>query len=96
MKVDHELKTQSGFFWAHVHKEKSFELRSCKDREFGVDQILRLNEVVCILGEEEPRYTGSSVLVKVKFILSDYPGLEPGYCILSTELIAKSLQINEL
>jgi hypothetical protein len=73
----HKLKTWPEYFaplWEH---RKCFELRA-DDRAFDVGDDLQLREWSRAIGD----YTGRYVEVRVTFILRDFPGLQPGYCIL--------------
>lgn len=80
------LKSWTHFFQAIKRGEKTHDLRSKKDREFHVGQILTLEEYDNVLGE----YTGDAVDVEVTYITDDVVPcafssavLDKGYCILS-------------
>ena len=78
-----DLKIYPVFFAKHLDGSKHYELRSTNDRTFHVGQILRLREYDPII----PGYTGRSLLVYVTYVLAEYPGIAPGYALLSTERI---------
>lgn len=76
----HYIKCETEYFNDVVDGYKSFELRK-NDRDYkpGDDIVLReydkeLNEI-----------TGRECRVSIIYMLEDYPGIEPGYCILGIE-----------
>lgn len=77
MKI-HELKVWPDYFFAVYAGTKRFELRR-DDRGFAVMDILALRE----WDPETQKYTGRICNKQVGYILRDFPGLEPGYCIMS-------------
>lgn len=79
----HELKILPEYFQAHIDGKKDFELRFCGDRDFQVNQIVKLVEVK---GSERVP-TGRYLKVRITFILEDFPGLERDYCILGTKFL---------
>lgn len=83
MKI-HELKTTGNHFSQIANGEKSFELRE-NDRDFQKGDYLILK----YYNQISETYNGESLLVRVKSILKDYPGIEKGYCIMS---ISKPLE----
>lgn len=79
--VVHELKCSMLYFaqvTAPMAHRKTFELR-LDDRPYARGDILHLYETHPVGGEQTGRNTG----VQVTSILRDYPGIEPGYCIMS-------------
>lgn len=62
------------FFRAVRSREKNFECRIDKD-DIQVGDLL-------ILEEWDGVYTGESCRRYVKYVLRDFPGLTPGYCII--------------
>jgi hypothetical protein len=82
MSKQHELKTWPEYFEAIVNGDKTFELRK-DDRGFKVGDVLRLRE----WNPEKKFYSGRYVLVRVKYILKDFGGLQDGYVIMETEFI---------
>ncbi|UNM95903.1 DUF3850 domain-containing protein [Ignatzschineria rhizosphaerae] len=72
----HELKIAPHFLNEIAIGNKNFEIRF-NDRDFQSGDTLILK------GFENDRYTGNEVTRSVDFILSNYPGLEKGYVILS-------------
>ena len=73
--MKHRLKTVQPYFDEVKSGKKLFELRK-NDRNFKVKDILILCEWT---GKD---YTGEEIYTSIKYILSDFEGLEPGYCIL--------------
>ena len=79
----HELKILPEYFEAVASGAKTFELRK-DDREprFCSLDILRLREwAPCGIGAFKD-YTGREVNRLVTYVLRDFTGLQPGYCIL--------------
>ncbi|MEG2856282.1 DUF3850 domain-containing protein [Bacteroides sp.] len=74
----YELKIDPQFFEGVINKSKAFELRK-DDCPYSVGDTLHLLEY----NAETGKYTGRSCLSKVDYILRDYPGLLPGYCVMS-------------
>lgn len=74
----HELKELPQFFELVLLGIKNFELRK-DDRGFQKNDILRLQEW------DGNEYTGRETVRRVTDKLSNFNGLEPGYCILSME-----------
>ena len=73
----HELKVWPEYFVAIWDGQKAFDLRK-DDRGFQVRDRLRLREYVV----KEDQYTGREIMAGVSFILSNFPGLMPGYVVL--------------
>ena len=73
----HELKTIPPYFIQVLNGKKTFELRY-NDRNFKVHDVLYLKEYY----PESDTYSGNNVLVRVLYVLKEFKGLEPGYCIL--------------
>lgn len=73
----HELKTWPEYFKPLWDNEKCFELRT-DDRGFAVGDEVALREWSLAIGD----YTGRRVQFRVTYILRDFPGLTPGYCII--------------
>lgn len=74
----HELKTWPQYFEGVYQGRKGFEFRK-NDRDYKVGDTLVLQEWF----PKEEWYSGREVKVSVTYILQDFPGIEPGYCILS-------------
>lgn len=78
--IEHELKTWPDFFVAIWNNEKHFELRK-DDRGFQAGDTLLLREWSKAAG-----YTGRAVRAGVPYLLGgQWPGLEPGYVVMSIE-----------
>lgn len=84
-----KLKSWTHFFQAIKRGDKTHDLRSKKDREFHIGQILTLQEYDPWTGE----YTGDEVDVQVTYVTDDVTPcafssavLDKGYCILSIRL----------
>jgi hypothetical protein len=76
----HDLKCWPEFFDAVRRNDKRFELRR-NDRDFGAGDLLMLHEW-------EPgteKYTGRVAARWVHYILKDWSGLEPGFCVMSID-----------
>lgn len=74
----HDLKTWPEFFDKIMDGTKKFELRK-NDRDFNVDDVLRLMEY----DPDTHEYTGREHLVKVTYILKSGFSLPEGVCIMS-------------
>jgi len=74
----HELKCWPEFFSLIVDGTKTFDLRK-NDRGYEVGDLLVLREYDPI----RQRYTELHHTVSVDYILREFAGLMPGYCILS-------------
>lgn len=59
---------------------KSFEIRK-NDRGYQVGDDIVLREY----DKELAELTGREIRVSIIYFLADYPGIEPGYCILGIE-----------
>lgn len=73
----HDVKALPQFFQAARRGEKTFELRK-DDRGYITGDTLWLHEWT-----PENGYTGEKHVVVIGYILRDFPGLAPGYAILS-------------
>lgn len=78
----HKLKTVQPFFNEVKEGKKKFELRK-NDRDFKAGDLLILEEYDPE-DKDEPNkgYSGKLFAVRVDYILENYPGIEPGYCIM--------------
>jgi len=74
----HELKTDHIYFADVLTNKKPFELRR-KDKDFKVNDILRLHEQI----DGQP--TGRTTDRLVTYILENYTGLVDGFCILGIQ-----------
>ena len=76
----HDLKCWPEYFEALRNGSKDFDLRK-DDRGFAVGDWLRFYEWA-----PETGYTGELHLERIAYILRDFEGLVPGYCILGLGL----------
>lgn len=84
----HNLKILPMYFEAQIAGIKNFEFRR-NDRKFEVADEIKLNEVD---PRQDHKPTGRACIVRITYILhsdhgNEFEGLEPGYCVLGTELI---------
>lgn len=79
----HKVKTSSQFFPAAKSGIKPFELR-INDRDYRVGDMLEQEEY------KDGERTGEKIYQEIIYVLEDYKGLEPGYCILGTKLIERN------
>jgi len=73
----HHLKTTQPHFEDIWDGIKKFELRR-NDRKFKVNDILVLRE----WDENKNVYIGHRIKARIIYILDDFIGLQPGYCII--------------
>ena len=83
----HHIKLGASFFGEVERGEKTFELRK-NDRDYKKGDILEMMEF------KDGKNTGRMVRVLVTYILTEFAGLEEGYCIMATRLV-KGEQDNE-
>lgn len=76
----HHIKLGASFFGEVERGEKTFELRK-NDRNYKKGDILEMMEF------KDGRNTGRTVRVLVTYILTEFMGLEDGFCIMGTELM---------
>jgi ParB family transcriptional regulator, chromosome partitioning protein len=81
--TDHVIKCWPEYFKPIAKGEKTFDLRK-DDRSYAVGDIVLLCEFRPTTGE----YTGPTIRVKIGYILREFAGLMPGYCILGIERIS--------
>lgn len=76
----HYIKCETEFFNDVVEGLKPFEVRK-NDRDYkpGDDIVLREYD------KELAELTGREFRVNIIYFLADYPGIEPGYCILGID-----------
>lgn len=75
----HELKIHPDHFSAITFGFKAYEIRY-NDRDYQLGDILFLREF--IKGPQTETYTGNTMLVRVKHVLTGFEGLEPGFIIM--------------
>lgn len=76
----HCIKCEKEFFNDVAEGNKSFEIRkNGRDYQPGDDIVLREYD------KELAELTGREIRVSIIYFLADYPGIEPGYCILGIE-----------
>lgn len=88
MKI-HYLKTEPFYFSASSRAGgKNFEIRK-NDRDYEEGDILTLQEYDDDRGYEP--YTGRQIGVLVCYMMKhkDFPGIQPGYCVMGVERIDK-------
>jgi ParB family chromosome partitioning protein len=73
----HHLKSWPEFFKAIANGDKTFDLRR-DDRNYAVDDHVTFEEFRPGVGE----YTGVTATRRIAYVLRDFEGLMPGYCIL--------------
>ena len=73
----HQLKCWPEYFTAIAHDLKTFDLRK-DDRGYAAGDIIEFEEFRPGVGE----YTGRTATRRVVYVLKDFDGLMPGYCIL--------------
>jgi hypothetical protein len=76
--MTHELKTWPEYFEEIWNGKKKFELRE-NDRDFKTGDIILLREYC----QKTNTYWGRMIRCVVQYVLSDFPGIEKGYAILS-------------
>lgn len=76
----HHIKLGASFFGEVERGEKTFELRK-NDRDYKKGDILEMMEF------KDGKNTGRMVRVLVTYILTEFAGLEEGYCIMATCLL---------
>jgi hypothetical protein len=72
-----ELKTLAPYFYAVRDGSKTFELRK-NDRGFKVGDNIKLVEYDPV----NDLYSGEEIRITVTYILENYGGIQPGWCIL--------------
>lgn len=89
--TNHELKTWPEYFEALRVGDKNFELRK-NDRGFKVGDTVTLREwdpwkdsgpEFKKQGTNDQRYTGRTAVRGVTYVLENFEGIAPGFCILS-------------
>lgn len=73
----HHVKSWPEYFTAIAHDLKTFDLRK-DDRGYAAGDIIEFEEFRPGVGE----YTGRTATRRVVYVLKDFDGLMPGYCIL--------------
>ena len=76
----HHIKLGASFFGEVERGERTFELRK-NDRDYKKGDILEMMEF------KDGKNTGRTVRVLVTYILTEFAGLEEGYCIMATCLL---------
>jgi hypothetical protein len=74
--MTHDLKTVQPYFERAKSGEKPFEFRK-NDRDFQTGDFVYLREY----DPKENIYSGDVVCGTITYVLREYPGLEPGYCV---------------
>jgi hypothetical protein len=82
----HELKTWPEFFDAIIKGTKTFEARK-NDRNFKVGDVLTFREYIPDKLPGEPGvYTGRVTVRVVTYVMKDFPGVIPGYCVMGIDV----------
>ena len=100
MATRHNLKTEPGYFASVKTGKKNFECRK-DDRNYKVGDELLLQEwktvankrEICPITEEKEAipnpasgdYTGNILHRRITYVLRNFEGLQPGFCILGLE-----------
>lgn len=74
-KIEHDVKTASNFFEDSKSGKKPFELRK-NDRGYKVGDFLKMRKY------KDGEYTGETIRKEITYVLEEFEGLKPGYCIL--------------
>ena len=87
----HKLKTDQSVFQAVWDREKTYEIRWFKDRDFNVGDRIELLETL-YTGEQmkagKPlEFTGRWIIVTITHVLKEMYGLKDWWCILSFRLV---------
>lgn len=83
----HSLKCDTQYWQAIAAGKKNYECR-LNDREYSVNDILKLNETVRGAGCECIGYTGRVMYRKVTHVLDEFEGLKEGYVILTITTVS--------
>ncbi len=78
-RIVHDLKVAPEFYYKLVNGSKRFEIRK-HDRDFQVNDLLRLNEF------KDGNFTENHLILAVTYLLTheDFPvGIPEGYCVMS-------------
>lgn len=95
-----EKKIDKEFCDQIIQEEKTFEIRIEDDCKYKKGELVLLKEVapcyVAAAGKEIKQETGWWILIEIKNIWRDLPGLEKEYCIFTFDIIyIKSNQENK-
>ena len=80
MTVQHQLKSWPEYYEAIADGSKSFDLR-IDDRKYEVGDLVQFEE----FRPATNNYTGMVTQRRITYILRDFAGLMPGYCIIAIE-----------
>lgn len=78
MKKTHHLKCVQPYFDKVKSGAKTFEFRK-NDRDFEQGDIVVLQEY----DPSTQTYSGQKITGHIGYVLKDFPGIEPGYCVFS-------------
>ena len=73
----HQVKSWPEYFGPISHHTKTFDLRK-DDRGYTLGDVITFEEFRPGVGE----YTGKKTTCRINYILRNFDGLMPGYCIL--------------
>lgn len=77
-RVEHDVKTESKFFKDSKSGIKPFELRK-NDRDYKAGDFMKMREY------KDGEWTGEIIRKEITYVLEDFEGLKPGYCILGVK-----------
>lgn len=78
--MTHDLKTVQPYFGRAKSGEKPFEFRK-NDRDFQAGDFVILHEY----DPETDSYSGDFVSGKITYVLREFEGIEPGFCVFAYE-----------
>lgn len=77
-RIEHDVKTAAEFFEDAKAGIKPFELRK-NDRDYKVGDFMKMRKY------KDGEWTGDIIRREITYVLEDYEGLKPGYCILGVK-----------
>ncbi len=86
----HHVKCWPDYFKSIVRGEKTFDLRK-NDRGYEIGDDVVFEEYRPGVGE----YTGATTARRIVYVLREFEGLQPGYCILGLIRLNRHLRVHE-
>lgn len=80
-----EKKLMKFHFQEKLEGRKNWELRKEDDYRFKTGEIVKYREVDY---QTPPQYTGRFLVTEVTSVTRDIPGLMPGYCLMSDQVLS--------